>query len=115
MNSKRLFTLLVTLSLAPITVSATPDAFYEQGKQLYQNPVRGGCMQCHGQSGNEPVMPLYPKIGGQSELYLYNQLMDYKNKKRQNGLYIPMEVAMQPFSADEIKAMSYFLAKQTVF
>ncbi|MCR9388424.1 c-type cytochrome [Vibrio metoecus] len=96
-------------------VLAAEDALFIQGKVLYENPGRGGCMQCHGTTGNEPVIPLYPKVGGQSEMYLNNQLMDYKNKKRQNGLYVPMEVAMQPFSAEEIKAMAYFLARQRAF
>lgn len=110
---------IVMASVVNMTVStpalAAEDALFLQGKALYENPGRGGCMQCHGATGNEPVIPLYPKIGGQSEMYLYNQLMDYKNKKRQNGLYVPMEVAMQPFSAEEIKAMAYFLARQTSF
>ncbi|MBV7300200.1 c-type cytochrome [Enterovibrio paralichthyis] len=96
-------------------VLAAEDALFTQGKALYENPGRGGCMQCHGATGNEPVIPLYPKIGGQSEMYLNNQLMDYKNKKRQNGLYVPMEVAMQPFSAEEIKAMALYLARQDSF
>ncbi|RJX73847.1 cytochrome c [Vibrio sinensis] len=85
------------------------------GENLYINPGRGGCTQCHGEAGNAPVMPLYPKIGGQSEIYLYNQLIDYREKRRKNGLFFPMEVAMEPFSDDEIKAMAHYLAAQTAF
>ncbi|WP_064607377.1 c-type cytochrome [Photobacterium sp. J15] len=80
------------------------------GKALYDNPGKGGCIQCHGEDGNGPVMPIYPKLGGQSELYLFNQMIDYKNGKRKNGLYIPMEVAMQPFTYEEIQAIASYLA-----
>ncbi|MFI3276039.1 c-type cytochrome [Vibrio sp.] len=97
------------------TASASASSLLTEGEALYHNPGRGGCIQCHGEKGNHPVMPLYPKIGGQSEQYLYNQLIDYREKRRQNGLYIPMEIAMQPFSDQEIKAMSAYLAMQTSF
>ncbi|CAE6935531.1 Cytochrome c [Vibrio sp. B1REV9] len=106
----------IAVSLLPLSVAhAQSDPVYDQGEALYINPGRGGCGQCHGVSGNEPVMPLYPKIGGQSEQYLYNQMIDYREKRRKNGLYIPMEVAMQPFSDEEIRAMAVYLTKQRVF
>lgn len=96
--------------------SAIPSAWaVETGEQLYKNPGRGGCIQCHGEAGNAPVMALYPKIGGQSELYLYNQLVDYREKRRKNGLFVPMEVAMQPYSDAEIRAMAQYLAQQKTF
>lgn len=88
---------------------------YQLGESLYINPGRGGCTQCHGKEGNLPVMALYPKIGGQSETYLYNQMMDYRENRRKNGLYIPMEVAMKSFRDEEIKAMAVYLNKQKTF
>lgn len=100
---------MITLAAEPVSKS------YQLGESLYMNPGRGGCTQCHGKEGNFPVMPLYPKIGGQSEIYLYNQMIDYRENRRKNGLYIPMEVAMKPFSDEEIKAMAVYLNKQKVF
>ena len=82
----------------------------ELGKALYINPGKGGCATCHGLDGNQPAMPFYPKIGGQTELYLVNQMKDYKNKQRKNGLYIPMEVAMQPYTNEEISLIAKYLA-----
>ncbi|MGF1688773.1 cytochrome c [Photobacterium japonica] len=106
--------------LSMLAVGGVSSAFAagnasESGEQLYKNPGRGGCIQCHGEAGNGPVIPMYPKIGGQSEIYLYNQMIDYKAKRRKNGLYVPMEVAMQPFSDDEIRAMAQYLAQQKTF
>ncbi|MDD1781073.1 c-type cytochrome [Enterovibrio sp. ZSDZ35] len=80
------------------------------GEQLYKNPGRGGCINCHGEGGNVPVIPLYPKIGGQTEMYLFNQMMDYKKGKRKNGLYMTMETAMKPFSEDEVRVLAAYLA-----
>ena len=85
------------------------------GKALYENFGKGGCIQCHGQIGNEPIMPFYPRIAGQTELYLYNQMLDYKYGRRTNGLYVPMEVAMQPYSDIEIKAIAHYLATNEPF
>jgi len=86
-----------------------------KGKSLYENFGKGGCIQCHGQTGNEPVMPFYPRIAGQTELYLYSQMLDYKYGRRTNGLYIPMEVAMQAYSDAEIKAIANYLAANRPF
>ncbi|EEZ00458.1 cytochrome c4 [Vibrio sp. RC586] len=82
-----------------------------KGEALYRNPGRGGCIQCHGEQGNVPVISLYPKIGGQSETYLYNQMMDYKNGLRKNGLYVPMETASKALTEVEIKAIVRYLAQ----
>lgn len=91
------------------------DGVMTQGELLYKKPSRGGCVQCHGVGGNAPVMPLYLEIGGQSGLYLYNQMIDYREKRRKNGLYVPMKVAMQPFSDKEVNAMAVYLSGQKVF
>jgi cytochrome c553 len=53
---------------------------------------------------------MYPKIGGQNELYLFNQMKDYKMKKRKNGLFMTMEVAMEHYSDEEIRLMAKYLS-----
>ncbi len=44
--------------------------------------------------------------------YLFNQMNDYKQKKRKNGLFVPMEVAMEHYSAEEIRPIAKYLATQ---
>ncbi len=98
----------------PITQVETKTALnkdIERGKALYLSPGKGGCGTCHGETGNEPVMPMYPKIGCQNHLYLYNQLIDFKKKKRRNGLFVPMEVAMENYSDEEIDLMATYLSQ----
>jgi cytochrome c553 len=40
------------------------------------------CLACHGQSGNESLLPNVPKLGGQSERYLLKQMTEIKNGTR---------------------------------
>ncbi|CAH1544198.1 Cytochrome C [Vibrio rotiferianus] len=105
---KRMFILLIV----SISFSAFASTETEKGKGLYIAPGKGGCATCHGETGNEPVMPMYPKIGGQSELYLFNQMKDYKMKKRKNGLFMTMEVAMEHYTDEEIRLMAKYLSAE---
>lgn len=86
-----------------------------KGKELYLSYGKGGCVECHGETGNEPIVPIYPKIGGQSYIYLYKQMLDYKTGLRTNGLAVTMKTALEPFTEDEIKAIAEYLANQEPF
>ncbi|MGR5231769.1 c-type cytochrome [Vibrio rotiferianus] len=101
---------MLILLIASTSFSAFASPETDKGKALYIAPGKGGCATCHGETGNEPVMPMYPKIGGQNELYLFNQMKDYKMKKRKNGLFMTMEVAMEHYSDEEIRLMAKYLS-----
>ncbi|GAB3531623.1 c-type cytochrome [Photobacterium alginatilyticum] len=101
---------ILWMLFACISYSALADAELELGKQLYMSPGKGGCATCHGETGNEPVMPMYPKIGGQTEMYLVNQMKDYQLKKRKNGLFMSMEIAMKHYSDEDIRLIARYLA-----
>ncbi len=85
------------------------------GEQLYHDYGRGGCVNCHGANGNQPKMALVPKIGGQTALYLITQMKDYREGKRVNGLYIPMQNVMETYTEDEIERIGHYLAAQDGF
>ena len=44
------------------------------------------CIDCHGQDGNEPLDPTYPKLGGQYADYLAHALQAYRAGERGNAL-----------------------------
>lgn len=44
------------------------------------------CAACHGQDGNTPADPSYPKLSGQHRDYLEHTLLDYKNDKRKHAI-----------------------------
>jgi len=96
--------------ITSISFSTLASTEVDKGKALYIAPGKGGCATCHGETGNEPVMPMYPKIGRQNELYLFNQMKDYKLKKRKNGLFMTMEVAMEHYTDEEIRLMAKYLS-----
>ncbi|MES9830054.1 MAG: cytochrome c [Candidatus Thiodiazotropha sp.] len=70
------------------------------------------CAGCHGVDGRSPVDPYYPKIAGQYEGYLYNQLRDMKNGSRSNSQSNIMKGIMTAVSEKEMRAIAAWLAKQ---
>jgi len=47
------------------------------------------CTGCHGPQGNA-IVPIYPKLAGQSEGYLLKQLRDFKSGARKDGIMLGM-------------------------
>lgn len=69
------------------------------------------CGGCHGFDGNSPI-PMYPKLAGQNEKYIVNQLKDFKaNTTRQNPIMMGMAAGVSDADAADIGA--YYQA-QTV-
>ena len=66
------------------------------------------CVACHGPNGNSTV-PLFPILAGQTARYLYLQLKDFKEGRRQ-------EPSMQPFvaklSREDMFDLAAFFAAQ---
>lgn len=44
------------------------------------------CIDCHGQDGNAPIDPTYPRLGGQYYDYLEHSLQMYRDGDRDNAL-----------------------------
>ena len=44
------------------------------------------CVDCHGQDGNAPIDPSYPRLGGQYADYLAHALQAYRSGDRENAL-----------------------------
>ncbi|PUE01127.1 MAG: cytochrome C [Candidatus Sedimenticola endophacoides] len=70
------------------------------------------CMSCHGADGKSPIMPMYPKVTGQSSDYTYNQMMDIKSGARANGQSMAMKGIMAGVSEADARAIADWLATQ---
>jgi cytochrome c553 len=96
----------ICLLLAPLlAVLCTPDALaqnIEAGKVKAQQV----CSVCHGVQG-VTTMANTPHLAGQPEMYLAQQLRDYKSGKRINPV---MAVIAQPLTDEEIVNLSAFYA-----
>lgn len=44
------------------------------------------CQSCHGKTGNESLMPSYPRLAGQHEDYLVFSLKSYREGRRKNAV-----------------------------
>ncbi|MCP4995008.1 MAG: cytochrome c [Gammaproteobacteria bacterium] len=77
------------------------------GAALYQAK---GCAGCHGPDAKSPIMPIYPKIAGQSADYAFNQMKDIKTGARTNGQSMVMKGIVAGVSEAELKELATWLS-----
>ncbi len=106
MQSKRLPAILTGLALAPLALSAA-SADDLDGANLY---VKKTCVACHGKGANTPILPIYPKLAGQSADYAFNQMKDIASGARNNGQTAAMKGVMHLVSEDEMRAIANWLS-----
>lgn len=66
------------------------------------------CAACHGADGNS-VAPNFPSLAGQTWRYIYVQLKDFKEGRRNNPVMSPMAM---PLSRDDMINIANFYAAQ---
>jgi cytochrome c len=69
-----------------------------------------GCSACHGPDAKSPVMPVYPKLAGQSAAYALQQMKDIKSGARANGMAAAMKAIIAGVSEDEMKQIADWLS-----
>ena len=82
----------------------------DDGEALYKNPRKGGCTACHGKDGKTTIMKSYPKLAGQNEAYLLQQMKDIKSGARNNGMTIAMKGIMHLVNEEEMAAIAKHLS-----
>ena len=87
---------------APAAAALTGDA--TRGKGLSYT-----CRGCHGVEGYKNAYPSYhvPKLGGQSEVYLRNALMEYRGANRKHPT---MQAQAESFSEQDIADIPAYLS-----
>ena len=98
----------ITLSLVA-GLSLGGNALAADGATLYKTKT---CVACHGKDANTPIMPTYPKIGGQNKEYLIAQMKDIKSGARNNAMTAAMKGVMHLVSDEEIAAIAEWVAAQ---
>ena len=92
--------LLTVVALAP----AGAWAGAEEGKAI----AAAVCAACHGADGNS-VAPIFPNLAGQTQRYIYLQLKDYKEGRRQNELMSPQAANL---TKQQMNDLGYWFASQ---
>ena len=87
---KRLIGLSTSVATA-LLLTISGSALAADGAALY---TAKGCGACHGADAKTPIMPLYPKIAGQSKEYVTQQMNDIKSGARSNGMSVAMKGIM---------------------
>ncbi len=97
----------LTLLLAGIALNGVADDAEMDGETQY---TERGCVYCHGPAGKEPVLTEYPKLAGQSEEYLLQQMLDIKSLARDNGYTGMMQPDVLEISDEEFALIAAYLA-----
>ena len=98
-----------TLALALLTA---PPAFAQsapQGDAARGKPLTYTCHGCHGLTGYKNAYPNYhvPRIGGQSQQYLFNALSEYRKGTRKHPT---MQAQAESFSEQDIADIAAYLS-----
>jgi cytochrome c553 len=67
------------------------------------------CAACHGEDGNKPQQPDFPKLGGQHYDYLLHSLKAYKTGARKNAI---MAALAKPLTTREMEDLAAYYAAQ---
>ena len=102
------------VAAAPAAPTATSAPVAAAPAAVTGDAVRGKglaytCRGCHGVTGYKNAYPSYhvPKLGGQSEAYLHNALLEYRGNKRKHPT---MQAQAQSFSEQDIADIAAYLA-----
>ena len=94
---------------AEMAPAATPAAAALTGDATRGKGLSYTCRGCHGVTGYKNAYPSYhvPKLGGQSEVYLHNALLEYRGAKRKHPT---MQAQAECFSEQDIADIAAYLS-----
>ena len=95
---------MLPLALLGLSLSAAALA---DGANLFKTKT---CWSCHGKDAKSPIMPTYPKLAGQNEAYLLQQMKDIKSGARNNGQTAAMRGVMGLVNEQEMAEIAKWLA-----
>jgi len=94
-----------------LSLAVASPAMAADGAAVYQ--VK--CLACHGTDAKTSIMPLYPKLAGQNEEYLLNQLKAFKGAKRLSGQGAVMMGITGALSDEDMAAVAKWISEQPGF
>jgi cytochrome c553 len=97
-------------SQAPVAPAAPNSPLVERGRGLYEqgNAAVPACVGCHQADG--VGAPRYPRLAGQRQTYVVQQLMNFKQGIRTNDRARVMRTIAGNLSEEEMQAIAEYLA-----
>lgn len=113
---------LAAAAYAQTTITPIPDNAPVETAPLNPAPVvwgdvkagaakAGTCAACHGLDGN-PTDPQYPRLAGQSERYVAQQLALFKSGERNTGMAAVMKPFADALTAQDARDLGAYFATQ---
>lgn len=103
-----LLALALSVPMAAFAGAAAQDPLVK-GNAAEGEAKAATCAACHGPAGNSAA-PTFPKLGGQSSKYIYEQLVAFKNGKRSNPVMAPQAAGLS--DADMRNLAAYYGAQK---
>src|SRR5689334_6977815 len=100
---------LLAATLSYATDGAAPDDPFSTGKAQDGGTKTAVCVGCHGPNGNS-TNPEWPRLAGQSAVYIAEQLHLFKNQVRTNPVMMPMASSL---SDQDINDVAVYFEAQT--
>jgi cytochrome c553 len=100
---------LLAATLSYAETSAAPDSPFSTGKAQDGATKSAVCSGCHGPNGNS-TSPDWPRLAGQSAVYVAEQLKLFKTQVRANPVMMPMASGL---SDQDINDVAVYFEAQT--
>ena len=94
---------------APLAAAAPEHATW--GDAQNGQTLAGTCAACHGLDGNSEIA-MYPRLAGQSERYIADQLALFKSGERHEGMAAVMKPFADMLSAQDARDLGAYFATQ---
>ncbi len=101
----KLVSIIIFAAMSALTMN---QAIADDGAKLFAEKT---CTACHGKDAKTPLMPEYPRIAGQNEAYIVNQMTDIKSGARANGNSAAMKGVMVLVNEADIKDIAAYVSK----
>jgi cytochrome c len=98
---------VMVVAMMILSAPASAEDAALDGAKLYKTKT---CLTCHGKDGKSPIMASYPKIAGQNEAYVLQQMRDIKSGARANGLTAGMKGIMHLVTDEEMVALAKYVS-----
>ncbi len=93
-----------------VAIGATATASAQEGDVTRGQQKAAVCAACHGVDGNS-TNPVWPKLAGLDQRYIFTQLMHYQNGERQDPLMTPQAQAL---NEQDMRDVAAYFASQTM-
>jgi len=106
----RLGAMLVSLLTAPAALAQSAPALPEGSSALPRAAMTerlGACVACHGKEGRTINTEYLPRIAGKPAGYLYNQLVNFRDGRRNNAA---MSHLLQPLSDTYLREIAEYFS-----